>query len=191
MRIIRFSRKEFSIELSFKSLGDLVDQNDPSPYSLKEITEVAENAIAAHVGDSPVGREVELSISIPEKDLSPEVHEKLPDTIRQHFTIRASEIALERKRMKSRIRLGLKLVAITAGITILTGEAIQLIPKGETILQTIVQYFIVGALTILNWAAIWDTYEAYIIDYRGLGRKIRIYEKVARMQIRITSDPSR
>jgi hypothetical protein len=191
MRIIRFSernnQKESSIELSFKSLGDLVDQNDPSPYSLKEVTQVAEDAIADHVGDLPLRRNVELSINLPEKDLNPEVQGKLPDTIREHFTIRASEIALERKRKKLRVRLGLKLVATTIAITILIGGAIQLIPQSEKILTSIVQFSIIGALTILNWVVVWDTYEAYGIEYLGLVKKMRIYEKIARMQIRITT----
>src|SRR5208282_2993206 len=192
MRIIRFSQKDdakgSSIELSFKSLGDLVDQNDPSPYPSKEITEVAEDAIAVHVGDLPVGRDVKLSINLPEKDVSPEVQEKLPDTIRQHFTIRASEIALERKREKLRIKRGLKLLAATIAFTLLTGGVIRVIPKSDMLSIPIVQLFVTGVLTILNWAALWNIYETYVMgDYRELGMEIRIYEKIARMQIRITS----
>jgi hypothetical protein len=191
MRIIRFSQRDnqkgSSIELSFKTLGDLVDQNDPSPYSLKEVTQVAEDAIADHVGDLPLKREVELSINLPEKDLNPEVQGELPDAIRQHFTIRASEIALERKRKKLRVTLGVKLIATTIAITILIGGATQLIPQSKKILTSIVQFFIIGALTILNWVVIWDTYEAYGIEYLGLVKKMRIYEKIARIQIRITA----
>jgi hypothetical protein len=187
VRIIRFTQRDEQdkavVELSFKGLGDLIDQNDPSQFSLKEVTPVAEAAIADHVGDLPVRRNVELSINLPEKDLNPEVQAQLPATIRQHFTIRASEIALELKRKKLGVRFGLKLIAATVAITILVGGLLQFIQE-----PSIVQTIIVGILTILNWAAIWDTYEAYIIDYRELARKRRIYEKIARMQIRITTE---
>jgi hypothetical protein len=180
------TEKESSIELSFKSLGDLVDQGDPSPYSLKEVTQVAEDAIADHVGDLPLKRNVELSINLPQGDLNPEIQETLSDTIRQHCTIRASEIALECKRKKLKVKLGLKLIAPTTALTILIGGAIQLIPQTEKNLTSIVQFFIIGALTIMNWVAIWDTYEAYIIEYHGLVKKMRTYRKIAQMQIRIT-----
>lgn len=64
MRIIRFSQtdsaKDSSIELSFKRLGDLIDQDDPSPFALKEVTEVAEDAITEHIGDLPLKRNVEF-----------------------------------------------------------------------------------------------------------------------------------
>ncbi len=167
-------------------MGDLVDQNDPSPYPSKEITDVAEDAIADHVSDLPLERDVKLSINLLEKDLIPEVQEKLPDTIRQHFTIRASEIALELVRKKSNVKFGLKAIAVMIAIMITIGLAIKLLPDVH-FFSSAVQLIIAGTITILAWEVIGDTYEAYVTEYRGLGMKIRIYEKIARMQIRITS----
>ena len=187
MRIIRFAQQDDQdksvVELSFKSLGDLVDQNDTSPYSMKEVTQVAEDAIADHVGDLAVKRNVELSIKLPEKDLNPE-ETQLPAMIHQHFTIRASEIALELKRKKRGVIFGLKLIATTATITILVATMLRFIQE----LMGIEQSIILGILTILNWAAIWDTWEAYILEYRGLEKKKRIYEKIAHMQIQLATE---
>lgn len=121
--------------------------------------------------------------------MSSEIQEELPNRIRQYFTIRANEIALECKRQKLKVERGLKLVGPTIILTILIGGAIQLIPQTARILTSIVQFFIVGALSSMNWAAIWDTYEAYILEYRDLVRKMRIYEKITRTQIRIITRP--
>jgi hypothetical protein len=185
MRIIRFTQQDDQdktvVALSFKSLSDLVDQNDPSPFSSKEITQVAEDAIANHVSDLPVNRNVELNIRLPEKNLNPEAQAQLPVTIRQHFTIRATEITLELKRKKQGVMFGLKLIVTTVAITILVAGILRNIQE----LTSIEQSIILGILTILNWAAIWDTFEAYIIDYRGLARKRRIYAKIARIQIQL------
>ena len=160
MRIIRFAERDDQdksvVELSFKTLGDLMDQNDPSPYPLKELTEVAEDAIADHVGDVPLKRNVELCIKLPENGLNHEIQGKLPNTIHQHFTLRASEIAVELKRMKLRVRFGLKLIATTVTITILVFGTLYFI---QSILTRIEHDLIVGIFTILNWVAIWDTYE--------------------------------
>ena len=187
MRIIRFTQRDdldkSVVELSFKSLDDLIDESDPSPFSLKEVTEVAEDAIADHVGDVPFKKNVELSIKLPEYGLKPEIQGNLPAAIHHHFTLRGSEIALELKRKKLRVRLGLKLIAANVAITILVGGILQFIQETTSIVQTL----IFGTLTIINWAAIWDTYEAYIFDYRDLAKKRRIYEKITRMEIRVTT----
>jgi hypothetical protein len=187
MRIIGFTQRDDQdksvVELSFKTMGDLVDQNDPSPYPLKELTEVAEDAIADHVGDVPIKKKVELIIKLPENALNPEIQGRLPDTIHQHFTLRASEKAVELKRIKLRVRFGLKLIATTVTITILVLGILHFI---QSILTSIEHDLIVGIFTILNWVALWDTYETRIFDYRGLAKEKRIYEKIARMEIRAT-----
>jgi hypothetical protein len=186
--VIKYTRAESAgkstVKLTFKTLGQLVDLEDPSPYPQKELTEVAENAIATHIGDVPIKREAELVVSLPSGALNLETHENLAEMIRQHFAFRASEIALERVRKKSAVNFGLKFTGVMLAIMIVVGGVIQLTPENARILSSFVQVIIAGVLTILAWAAIWDTFEAYVLEYRPLVRKMKVYKKVSRMNIR-------
>jgi hypothetical protein len=179
------SANKSTIKLTFKSLDQLLDAEDPSPYPHKEITGVAEDAIASHLADIPLKRDVELVIALPTPALNREIQGSLAETIREHFAFRASEIVLELKRKRSRLHQGLELIATTAAIAIIVAAVIKLIPESHKILTDVVQFFIAGVLTILNWVAIWDTYESYILEYRDLNRKMKVYEKIAEMSVRI------
>ena len=189
MRVIRYSRAEgtgkSTVKLTFKTLGQLVDLDDLSPYPQKELTEVAENAIAIHLGDVPIKRDAELVVSLPSGALNLETQENLPETIRQHFAFRASEIALERVRKKSAVNFGLKFTGVMLAIMIVVGGIIQFTQENAKIISSFVQVIIAGVLTILAWAAIWDTFEAYVLEYRPLVRKMNVYKKAARMNISI------
>jgi len=186
MRVVKYSQIETpeksTVQLSFKTLSQLVELDDPSQYPHKELTEVAEDAIASHLGDVPSNREVELVLRLPTNELKRGVEENLAETIRQHFTFRTSEVALECTRKKSGLKLGVKITVTLVVILALAGTLLKTVAANDTSVQTL----IVGVLTILAWAGIWDTFEAYVIEYRGeLLRKLKVYEKAARMMIRI------
>jgi len=189
MRVIKYSQTEnadrSTIKLTFKSLDQLLDEDDPSPYPHKEITEVAEDAIASHLEDLPLKRDAELTIALPTAALNRKIQESLGEAIREHFRFRASELVLELKRKRSGLHKGLELISTTVSITIIVALGIKLIPGSDKILTDVVQFFLAGVLTILNWVAIWDTYETYILDYQTLAKKIRVYEKIAQMRVRV------
>jgi len=189
MRVVRYAQTEsankLTIKLTFKSLDQLLDVEDPSPYPHKEITEVAEDAIASHLVDIPLKSNVELVIAVPTAALNREVQGSLEGTIREYFAFRASEIFLELKRKRSGLRRGLELIATTSAIAIIVAAVIKFIPQSDKILTDVVQFFIAGLLTILNWVAIWDTYETYILEYRTLARKAKVYEKIAQVSIHV------
>jgi len=162
-----------------------LEADDPSSLPDKELTEVAEDAISQHLDDVPVKREVELVVTLPAKADGVVSGEGLAEAIRRHFSVRASELTLEVRRRKHRVKLGLMLLALTATISLLVAVGIRDIPQSDKLLTGLVQFFLAGTLTIMNWVVIWDTYEAYILDYQVLLRKLKIYEKVARIGIRV------
>jgi len=189
MRVIKYSQTEnadkSTIKLTFKSLSQLLDEEDPSPYPHKEITEVAEDAIASHLEDIPLKRDAELIIALPTAVLNRKIQRSLGQTIREHFGYQASELTLELKRKRLGLRRGLELIGVNVSITIIVALGIRFIPGSDKILTDVVQFFLAGVLTILNWVAIWDTYETYILDYQTLAKKIKVYEKIAHMSVRM------
>ena len=170
-----------TVRLTFKSLDQLLDLDDPSPYPHKELTEIAEDAIANHVGDIPFKKEVDLVVSLPSGTLNHEIKENLPEAIRQHFAFRASEKALEVVRKKRRLKAGLKFTVALIVLMSIAGGVINLIPESDRFVHVL----IAGIFTILAWAAIWDTAEAYALDYRALVGNMKVYEKISRMNMRI------
>jgi hypothetical protein len=55
----------------------------------------------------------------------------------------------------------------------------------EIPLESVKVVLILGFLTILNWATIWDTYEHFVYEYRNLARKRRIYRKITKVPVTV------
>jgi hypothetical protein len=55
----------------------------------------------------------------------------------------------------------------------------------EIPLESLKVLIIVGFITIMNWATIWDTYEHFVYEYRNLARKRRIFRKIIKIPISI------
>ena len=52
----------------FKALGQLLDEEDPTPLPGKEMTEEAEDAVAGHLDEYRVSKSASLAIELPERD---------------------------------------------------------------------------------------------------------------------------
>ena len=59
------------------------------------------------------------------------------------------------------------------------------VTKNEIPIESVKVVIILGFLTIMNWATIWDTYEHFLYDYRNLARKRRIFRKITKIPVSI------
>jgi hypothetical protein len=185
MQEIRVTRSveggEVSLDIWFKALSQLLDDDDPSPLPGRELSEFAEETIVGYLDEFPHRRPVRLSLRIPEKDLSEEAS-AIPAAVKHHFSFRVPDLQHELilKRREGTYSF------IIAGFNAIFAVIAYTIYYEEYIAGTLPFLLILGLITILNWVTIWDTYEFFMYDYRNLWRKKRIYEKITRIPVTIS-----
>jgi hypothetical protein len=172
---------EVDIDIRFKSLSQLLDEDDPAPLPDRELSEFAEETIAGYLDEYRYKKPVNLEINIPKKDLSEE-SVLLPQAVKNHFSFRVPD--LEHELILSRREGAYSF--IIAGFNAILAVIFVTVYYEEYIAGSLPFLLILGLVTILNWVTIWDTYEYFMYDYRNLWRKKRIYQKITRIPISVS-----
>ena len=166
----------------FKTLGQLLDEGDPTPLPKKELTEEAEDAVAGHLDEYRVSKPASIVIELPEKDLADTSPSLITEAVRHHFGFRQDDLTHE---LKISRREGTYSFTMMLGNIALVFLFLFYVTVNEIPLESLKVLIIVGFITIMNWATIWDTYEHFLYDYRNLARKRRIFRKITKIPISI------
>lgn len=183
MREVRVTRTErdgaIEIAFRFKSLDQLLDPDDPSPLPGREVTEFAEEYIASYLDGCDIKKIAGIAVGLPGKSLTTGEAALLAETIRRHFSFRIADLDDDMRVSRREGRISLALAAFNATVAVLFVTVFA--GYFEEPLVTL----LTGLVTILNWVTIWDTYEYFVYDYRREVRRHRIYEKLARIEVRV------
>ena len=183
MREVRVTRTErdgaLEIGFRFRSPDQLLDPDDPSPLPAREVTEFAEEYIASYLDGCNLKRIAGIVVGLPRDSLTTGEVALLPETLRRHFSFRIADLDDDMRvsRREGRISLALAISNATVAVLFVMVFAGYLEEPLVTLLT--------GLVTILNWVTIWDTYEYFVYDYRREMRKRRIYQKLARIEVRV------
>jgi hypothetical protein len=182
--IVSKEEKEGTVQFTFrfKALGQLLDEGDPTPLPGRELTEEAEDALAGHLDEYRVSKPASFVIELPEKDLADTSFSLITEAVRHHFGFRHDDLTHD---LKIARREGTYSLLLMVGNIALLLLFVFYVTVNEIPLESINVLIIVGFLTIMNWATIWDTYEHFVYDYRNLARKRRIYQKITKIPVTI------
>jgi hypothetical protein len=167
----------------FKALGQLFDEDDPTPLPEKELTDEAEDAIAGHLDEYRVGKPANLVIELPEKDITDVSSSLMTEGVHNHFRFRYDDVSHD---MKIHLREGIySIILLLVNIAILL-VLVYFATKNEIPLDAVATMLIIGFITIMNWVTVWHTYEHFMYDYRNLARKRWIFEKLTKIPVTIS-----
>src|SRR5512139_2880531 len=82
------------LEIRFKSLSQLLDEDDPALLPGRELSEFAEETIFGYLDEYQHKKPVTLAIGIPKKDLSEETS-RIPEAVKDHFSFRLPDLEHE------------------------------------------------------------------------------------------------
>jgi hypothetical protein len=182
--VVRKEEQDGTVLLTyrFKALGQLLDEGIPASVPAKELTEQAEDALAGHLDEYRVSKSASIVIELPEIELATTSTSLITDAVRHHFGFRQDDLSHDLKisRREGVYSLILMLVNISLLVLFVVYVMVNEIP-----VETAKVVIILGFLTIMNWATIWDTYEHFVYDYRNLARKRRIFRKITEIPVSI------
>jgi len=166
----------------FKSISQLLDEEDSTLLPDKELTGLAEETLAEYLDEYMVKRDLRLVLALPEKDLPADADTIIPEAVRRHFSFHTQDI---RHEIIISWREGMYSLYISLANAIVAIFILYLLSIYGINIESFPAVILVGFITILNWVTTWDTYEHFVYDHRALWRKERIYEKISRMPISV------
>jgi hypothetical protein len=166
------------IELRLRDLAQLFNSLDPSPFQDRDLDAAAEAFIVEWARELPAGREVELVIHLATPP-APDRAAGLQEAIHNYFDNRLQSA---RARLRRLFRIGrwtLLIGMIFLGFCLTLSQLVGQLsdsPLWET--PRLV-------LDIVGWVALWRPLEIFLFDWWPLRDDIRMYERLARMPVRL------
>jgi ABC-type spermidine/putrescine transport system permease subunit I len=170
------------IAIRVKTIGQLFNSFDPSPFREKDLDNGVEEFLAGWVRELAPATSFRIVVHLPaEERARPEASEIGP-AFAHYFRYRAQVGARE---LRELFRIGWRSLMIGAVVLIACLVASQLAAK--TIANITVARVVEESLIIVGWVANWRPIEIYLYQWWPIMRRIRLYRRIAAAHVRIRS----
>ena len=169
--------------VSFKSVAQMYDSDDPSPEAHRDLSDMAEDRIFRAVLTVPRGLRADLfdRLAIRVPDLAPGQDAAIVSAIREHFLRRADET---KDQTRLTVRTGLRECRLTAAVCIPSFVGIGICSqfKGDPLVEVAE-----NVLIIFCWVTIWQPFQSLVFDRWTDKVTAEIYRKIAGMPISVAA----
>jgi len=170
------------IEMRLRTVMQIFNSLDPSPFHEKDLDPDAEAYIAEIVQDFPLAQPMKIVIHLPCKEAECEEAKTLEPAIQHHFGYLEASAARE---LRLKFRQG--------RVSLLIGIAFLLVMG---VISTIISPYthsgfaawIAGGLLIVSWVAMWEPVNIFLYLWWPIRRKQRIYRKISGMKVEVRHD---
>lgn len=174
------------IEIRIRKLDQMFDSRDPSPFLAQDLDDDAQQYVVASAQEFSRRLPLALVIHVSEPVESAEKARDAGEAIREHFT-RQSGFATRRLKdllhdggISLAIGLGFLAAALTASAALGTWADAW---HGVAIFRE--------GLVICGWVAMWRPIQTFLYDWWPILDDRRLFERLARMPVRIICPPPR
>lgn len=169
------------IELNLRTLRQLFNSMDPSPFHDKDLDADADEFIASWAAEYPLKAPVTLRVHLeewPAEDPTKLIHV----AIQHHFENRARIVDLEFRRLlrdgRASLAIGLLFLAVCyLGIRFTATN------------KSAWAGYVAEGFTIAGWVAMWRPMQIYLYDWWPIRRKRQNFERLAQMSVEVTHKP--
>ncbi|GIK82259.1 MAG: hypothetical protein M5U33_05585 [Pseudorhodoplanes sp.] len=162
------------IAIRIRSLGQLFNLLDPSPFFEKDLDSDAEEFIVGWARELPRTAAVRIAIYLPPEIAALPETARLGEVLAHYFNYRARMIERD---LRELFRIGRSALAIGILALVLCLTASQLVAPlapNPTAARIIEESFI-----IVGWVANWRPIEIYLYDWWPLRRRVQLYRRIA------------
>ena len=171
------------IEVRLRDLAQLFNSLDPSPFIDRDLDADAEEFIVSWARELPHHGELELVIHLatpPEPVRAAGAEEAVRHYFASRAEIKRRELRLLFRRGRVSLFIGLMFLAGCFGLGVLLRPVL---PAGWN-------EFVELGLHIVGWVAMWRPLEIYLYDWWPVRNDLRLYERLARMPVRLQTAPA-
>lgn len=175
------NEKRAPLQVRVKSIHQLFETMDPSPFIEKDLDPDAEAFIVSWAREYPKHLPFELVVQLAERPEMDDYEEHLRQGVRHYFEYR-SEIA--RNQFRQLLRIGRRSTAI--GLAFLAAclfAADAMAQRWDGHFVGIVS----ESMTIVGWVAMWRPLEIFLYDWWPLRATQRLYERLSEMSVKVVA----
>jgi hypothetical protein len=170
------------IEMRLRTVMQIFNSLDPSPFHEKDLDPDAEEYIAGIVQDFPLAQPMKILIHLPCRESECEEAKTLEPAIQNHFSYLEASAARE---LRLKFLQGRVSLAIGLGFLLVMGVISVLISPYT---QSGYAAWVAGGLLIVSWVAMWEPINTFLYLWWPIRRKQQIYEKISRMHVEVRHD---
>ena len=169
------------IEIRIRELSQLLNSMDPTPFHHQDLDPNAEEFILSWAHEHPREGELEILIHLTGGAPPADGEAIVGEALGNYFTYRAEHMQREFRQLMQRGRSSLMIGLGFLAVCLLAAEQIGRFDSGAftTILRESV---IIG-----GWVAMWRPLEIFLYDWWPLIQRQRLFEKLARAEVRIAA----
>lgn len=152
---------------------------DPTPFHHKDLDPKAEDFIVSWAMEHPHDAELRIVIHLAQKPAEGDAAEVARQAINNYFAYRAEHAQREFRQLMQRGRTSLAIGLAFLASCLLAADAVGKLGSG-TLITIMKESVIIG-----GWVAMWRPLEIFLYSWWPLRRERRIYEKLARAEVRV------
>ena len=168
------------IEIRIKSVNQLLNSFDPSPFQERDIDDDAEEFIVGSAIESRHAETFRIVVQMPVEECESEGARGLASAVAKHFGYRVRVMKRELSELFRSGRLYLAVgLSIFAFCTLLAQLLRQAFPD-NALADGVEQ-----GLIIIGWVANWKPVEILLYDWWPLRRRIRLFQRLASADVKV------
>lgn len=166
------------IDIELKSIQQLFNSLDPSPFHEKDLDADAEDYIVGAVREFPLAAPLKLVFHLPPEQIGTTGVANLSQSIHNYFDYRRDVAARD---LRFQLRIGRS--ALLIGLAFLAGCLILrqlMLAGGGTFAHIVGESLLIG-----GWVAMWRPIQIFLYDWWPLRRMTRVYAKLASIPVEV------
>ncbi|ROH93540.1 hypothetical protein ED208_03200 [Stagnimonas aquatica] len=172
------------LEISLRSIHQLFNSLDPSPFYERDLDSHAENYLVSWAQELPPRATLSLCLRLSEPPPALDGPQWIEAAVQHYF---AERERLKRAELRGLLRqgrtsLGIGLLFLTACL-LLSQWSQALLPSG-VMASLLRESFLVG-----GWVAMWRPMQIYLYDWWPLGQQALLYRRMSRMPVTLRLAP--
>ena len=170
------------IAIRVRTIGQLFNSFDPSPFHEKDLDNDAEDYIVSWARELAADEPISIVVHLPSQEASSPEAEGLPEAMANYFENRARRLEQE---LRELFRIGWRSLAIGTTVLVLCLAASQLVGRlmpNPTTARIVEESFI-----LVGWVANWRPIEIYLYDWWPVRRRLRLYRRIAKAPVTVNA----
>ncbi len=171
---------ETEIAIRVRTIGQMFNSFDPSPFREKDIDAEVESFLVGWVRELPPGAPFTIAVHLPPEEAARPEAAGIADAFAHYFGYRAQ---IAEQELRELFRIGRRSLAI--GVVVLIGCLL-----GSQLLAAVIPNHVVArvleeSLIIVGWVANWRPIEIYLYDWLPIRRRIQLFRRIAAAKVEV------
>ncbi|HUS18810.1 MAG TPA: hypothetical protein VMZ25_04120 [Terriglobales bacterium] len=169
-----------AIQLRLRSLAQLFNSMDPSPFHERDLDPTAEEWIVSSAKEAPDASRLRLALHLEDTVPDPADDPMVERAVHAFFQ---REAELEERRFRQLMRRGRKSLLIglsVVALAVLLGDLIHTAMGGGRMADVVRESFLIG-----GWVAMWRPLEIFLYDWWPIRGQRNLYLRLAQMKVEV------